>query len=57
MEKMMHEETKNYLRDIVIELHNHARQVKDDKDSKELRKVADDISDLLKKDRDATFRL
>lgn len=54
---MMHEETKNYLRDIVIELHNHARQVKDDKDSKELRKVADDISDLLKKDRDATFRL
>ena len=53
MEKMMHEETKNYLEQLIIDLHFKAGK----ENNSELRKVADDISDILKKERDATFRL
>ena len=49
----MHEETKNYLEQLIIDLHFKAGK----ENNSELRKVADDISDILKKERDATFRL
>ncbi len=47
----MLEETKTYLNQLVIDLHNQARV-----DHKpELRKIADDISDVLKKDREECY--
>ncbi len=50
---MMHEETKNYLEQLVIDLHYKAGQ----ESRPELRTVADDISDVLKSERDALYRL
>lgn len=52
-ERMMQEETKKYLEQLVIDLHFQAGK----ENNAELRKVADDVSDILKKERDATFRL
>ena len=49
----MHEETKKYLEQLVIDLHLQAGK----ENNADLRKVADDVSDILKKERDATFRL
>ena len=47
----MQEETKNYLNQLVIDLHYQAKiDVKP-----ELRKIADDISDLLKKEREECY--
>jgi hypothetical protein len=50
-EKMMLEETKNYLNQLVIDLHYKARV----EQQPELRKIADDISDVLKKDREECY--
>jgi hypothetical protein len=47
----MREETKNYLNQLVIDLHYQARISNDI----ELRKVADDISEVLKKERQECY--
>jgi hypothetical protein len=47
----MHEETKNYLNQLVIDLHYRARE----SSNLELRKIADDISDVLKKEREECY--
>ncbi len=47
-EKMMQEETKNYLSQLMIDLHYKASV----EQKPELRKIADDISDILKKERE-----
>jgi hypothetical protein len=47
----MHEETKNYLNQLVIDLHYQARK----SNNLELRKIADDISDVLKKEREECY--
>ena len=47
----MLEETKNYLMQLVIDLHNKARV----EENQELRKVADDISEVLKKDKEKCY--
>jgi len=51
MERMMHEETKNYLNQLVIDLHYKARV----EQKPELRKIADDISNVLKKEREECY--
>ena len=51
MERTMLEETKNYLMQLVIDLHNKARV----EENQELRKVADDISEVLKKDKEKCY--
>jgi len=51
MEKMMQEETKNYLNQLVIDLHYQAGKT----GQVELRKIADDISDVLKKEREECY--
>ena len=48
----MQEETKDYLNQLVIDLHLQARE----ENRPELRKVADDISDVLKKEKDEVYR-
>lgn len=50
MEKMMLEETKSILNEIIIKLHNEARNIQDSEKSLELRKVADEISDIVKRE-------
>lgn len=50
---MMQDETKNYLEQLVIDLHYRSSQ----ESNLELRKIADDISDILKRERDALYRL
>ncbi len=57
MVKMMLEETKNKLNDLVIDLHDQARAILDPIQSLEMRKVADEISDIIKRERDAIYRL
>lgn len=47
----MHEETKEYLSQLVIDLHYQAGI----NQNIELRKIADDISDILKKDREECY--
>lgn len=47
----MQEETKSYLNQLVIDLHYQARV----ENNIELRKIADDISDVLKKDREECY--
>ncbi len=51
MVKTMLEETKNYLNQLVIDLHYQAKL----DNNIELRKIADDISELLKKDREECY--
>jgi len=51
MVKMMLEETKNYLNQLVIDLHYKASV----EQRPELRKIADDISDVLKKEREECY--
>jgi len=53
----MLEETKNELNDLVIDLHDQARAILDPVRSLEMRKVADEISDIVKRERDAIYRL
>lgn len=53
MVKMMQDVTKKYLEQLVIDLHYQSSQ----ESKPELRKIADDISDVLKKERDALYRL
>ena len=50
---MMHEETKSYLNQLIIDLHCQAGK----ENNKELRTIADDISEILKKERDEIYRL
>ena len=57
MVKTMLEETKATLNEMVIELHDQARHIADPIRSSEIRKVADEISDIIKRDQDATLRL
>lgn len=52
---MMLDETNAELR--VIELHDQARKCKNDKKAKELRKQADDLSALIKEEKNAVYRL
>jgi hypothetical protein len=47
----MLEETKNYLNQLVIDLHNQARL----ENRIDLRKIADDISDVLKKEQEQCY--
>ncbi len=47
----MLDETKNILDELVIELHEQARNIHDPDRSLEIRKVADEISDLIKRER------
>lgn len=47
----MQEETKNYLKQLVIDLHYEASIT----GNLELRKIADDISEILKKDREECY--
>lgn len=49
--KMMQEETKNYLMQLVIDLHDRARLT----GNQELRKIADDISAMLKRDKQECY--
>ena len=51
MVKMMQEETKEYLSQLVIDLHYRAGITK----NIELRKIADDISDILKREREECY--
>ena len=51
MVKMMHEETKQYLNQLVIDLHYRAGE----ENQSELRKIADDISEILKKEREECY--
>lgn len=51
MERTMQEETKNYLKQLVIDLHYEASIT----GNLELRKIADDISEILKKDREECY--
>ena len=46
----MQEETKSILNEIIIKLHNEARNIQDPAKSLEIRKVADEISDIVKKE-------
>lgn len=55
MEKMMLEETKAILSETVIELHRQAGVVTDPIRSLEIRKVADEISDIIKRERNAVY--
>jgi hypothetical protein len=48
---MMLEETKDYLNQLVIDLHNQARL----ENRTDLRKIADDISNVLKKERQECY--
>lgn len=45
---MMLDETKSTLTELVIELHDQARKMTDPDRSLQIRKVADEISDLIK---------
>jgi len=47
----MQEETKRYLAQLVIDLHYQAKV----SNNIELRKIADDISDILKKEREECY--
>lgn len=47
----MLEETKDTLNELVIELHEQARNIHDPERSLEIRKVADEISDFIKRER------
>ena len=47
----MLEETKDTLNELVIELHEQARNIHDPVRSLEIRKVADEISDIIKKEK------
>lgn len=47
----MLEETKAKLTEVVIELHTQARHIADSVRSQELRTVADEISDIIKRER------
>ena len=47
----MREETKDYLNQLVINLHYRAGEEK----NPELRKIADDINELLKKDQEECY--
>jgi len=49
--KMMQEETKDYLSQLVIDLHYQASQT----GKIELRKIADDISDILKRETEECY--
>ena len=51
MVKMMHEETKHYLSQLVIDLHRCSATT----GNEELRKVADDISEILRKEREECY--
>lgn len=53
----MLDETKATLSELVIELHDQARHISDQDRSLEIRKVADEISNIIKKDEDASRRL
>lgn len=53
----MLEETKATLNEMVIELHEQARHIVDPVRSLEIRKVADEISEILRRDKDATLGL
>ena len=46
----MLEETKATLTELVIELHDQARHIADQTRSLEIRRVADEISDIIKRD-------
>ncbi len=48
---MMLDATKDYLNQLVINLHNQARL----ENRTDLRKIADDISDVLKKEQEACY--
>jgi hypothetical protein len=48
---MMQEETKEYLNQLVIDLHYKAGK----ENNLELRKIADDISNILKKDKEECY--
>lgn len=48
---MMHEETKHYLSQLAIDLHYKASVTKD----AELRKIADDINEILKKEQEECY--
>ncbi len=54
---MMLEETKAKLEELVIELHNEARSIhiQDSVRSLELRKIADEISKLVKQERERCY--
>jgi hypothetical protein len=47
----MHEETKNYLEKLVIDLHYQART----DNNLDLRTIADDISDILRREREECY--
>lgn len=51
MEKPMQEETKAILNELIIELNEQARSIHDPERSLEIRRVADEISDLIKQER------
>lgn len=53
----MLEETKATLSELVIELHEQARHIADPDRSLEIRKVADEISDIIERAKDASFGL
>ena len=51
----MLEETKRILAELVIELHDQARHLDDQRRSLEIRKSADEISDIIKKEKNVAF--
>ena len=53
----MLEETKARLDELVINLHRQARTINDPIRSLEIRQAADEINDIIKRERDALFRL
>ena len=53
----MLEETKSLLMEMVIELHDQARLTVDADRSREIRRVADEISDIIEKEKNAVRRL
>ena len=53
----MLEETKATLSELVIELHDQARHIVDAERSLEIRRVADEISEILKREKDAVHGL
>ena len=53
----MLEETKATLNEIIIELHDQARHIADPVRSLEIRKVADEISDILEREKHAVHGL
>ena len=50
----MLEETKNLLIEMIVELHDQARLTVDSGRAREIRKVADEISNILEKEKNAS---